>query len=101
LSGPNHGITGPIHISHVDYIPGYEVLEEALIERGIPIGDLNSGLFPSGFSKIDQNAKDGLRHSTYHGYLEPILNRTNLKIYRYAFVTKVKIHKTNSRFLQK
>jgi len=33
--------------------------------------------------------KDGLRHSTYHAFLEPILNRTNLEIYRYAWVTKV------------
>lgn len=94
----NHGTEGEIYISHLDYIPGFEVLQEALAEQGIPIGDLNSGEFPNGFSKLDHNIKDGLRWSAYHGFLEPILDRSNLKIYRYAWASKVILICNHSSF---
>jgi choline dehydrogenase len=87
--GPNHGNSGEIFINHIDYTPGFELLTEALMERVIPIGDLNSGDFPYGFSKLDHNVKNGLRWGTYQGFLEPILNRTNLKVYRYSWASKV------------
>jgi len=95
--GPNHGTSGPIHVNPLDFLPGYEVFAAALNERGIPTGDLNSGEFPSGFSKLDYNVKDGVRSSTYHGYLEPILGRPNLKIYRYAVATKIHLDEFESR----
>jgi len=87
--GPTHGTEGEIYIGRMEFLPGVDVLLDALVEGGYAIGDLNSGRFPSGFSKIDYNIKDGLRHSAYHGFLEPILSRTNLKIYRYATATKI------------
>lgn len=46
----------------------------------------------SGFGGMDVTMKNGRRFSTYSGYIKPILDRRNLKIYRYAEVTKVLTH---------
>jgi len=87
--GPNHGTDGEMYVGKIEFLPGLDILFRALEERGIAIGDLNSGELSSGFSTLDYNIKDGLRWNTYSAFLEPILNRTNLKIYRYAWATKV------------
>lgn len=89
-AGDNHGKGGEMYVGKIDYIPGVEVMEEALREKGIPLGDLNAGEQNTyGFSKVDYNIKQGLRWGTYQAFLEPILSRTNLKIYRYAYAVKV------------
>lgn len=77
-------------VGQVDYIPGQSIFEEALIEKGFQVGDLNGGEeFTNGFSKIEYNIKDGLRCGTYQAFLQPILDRPNLSIYRYAYATKI------------
>ncbi|ODM88019.1 Glucose dehydrogenase [FAD, quinone] [Orchesella cincta] len=89
-AGANHGYGGEMYVGKIDYLPGVEVVEEVLREKNIPIGDLNGGdEFTYGFSKIDYNIKDGMRCGTYQAFLEPILNRTNLVIYRYAYAIRV------------
>ncbi|CAL8118258.1 unnamed protein product [Orchesella dallaii] len=89
-AGANHGYGGEMYVGKIDYLPGVEVFEEALREKGIPTGDLNGGEeFTYGFSKIDYNIKDGLRWGTYQAFLDPILNRSNLVIYRYAYAIRV------------
>lgn len=71
-------------------MPGLDVLEEALLEKGYPFGDSNAGRgFSQGFSKFDFNRKEGIRMGTYQAFLEPVLNRTNLLVYRYALATKI------------
>ncbi|CAL8070792.1 unnamed protein product [Orchesella dallaii] len=89
-NGTNHGLNGEMYVGTLDYLPGIEVFEEALKEKGIPTGDLNGGEeFTSGFTKIDHNIKDGLRWGTYQAFLQPILDRPNLVIYRYAYAIRV------------
>jgi len=88
-AGANHGYGGEMYVGKVDYLPGVEVFEEALKEKGIPTGDLNGGDFTFGFTKMDYNIKDGMRWGTFQAFLEPILNRTNLVIYRYAYAIRV------------
>lgn len=84
-----HGNSGEMLLGKIDHIPGWEVAVEALEERGIPIGDLNIGQLTNGFSKIDFNIFNGLRSGTYQAFLEPILNPSNLIIYRYATAIKI------------
>jgi len=43
-----------------------------------------------GFGEMDVTHYNGFRWSTYPGYIEPILKRRNLRIYRYARVIKVR-----------
>ncbi|OXA63508.1 uncharacterized GMC-type oxidoreductase Mb1310 [Folsomia candida] len=94
-SSPNHGAEGEMHVGKLEFLPGVDELFAALEEKGVPIGDLNSGLFPYGFSKIDSNIKDGLRWSSYHAFIKPIEARENFKIYRYAWATKIHFNETN------
>jgi choline dehydrogenase len=49
-----------------------------------------NGLQGEGFAPTDVTIRYGERESTYKAYLEPILNRNNVEIIRYAQVTKVK-----------
>lgn len=93
-----HGKTGEMLVGKIDHIPGWEVATEALQEKGISIGDLNIGQLTNGFSRVDFNIYNGLRSGTYQAFLEPILNRTNLVIYRYATATKVLKNLFNLKF---
>ncbi|ODM87077.1 Alcohol dehydrogenase [acceptor], partial [Orchesella cincta] len=89
-AGANHGYGGEMYVGKIDHLPGVEIFEEAVREKGIPIGDLNGGEeFTYGFSKIDYNIKNGMRCGTYQAFLEPILNRSNLVIYRYAYAIRI------------
>lgn len=89
-SGDNHGRGGEMYVGKIDFIPGVQVMEQALTEKDIPLGDLNAGSeMTYGFSKIDYNIKQGLRWGSYQAFLEPVLNRSNLVIYRYAYVHRV------------
>lgn len=91
-----HGSTGEMYIGKIDHIPGVEVITEALNERDIPIGDLNTGQLTNGFSTVDFNIKEGIRSGTYQAFLEPILSRENLIIYRYAYATKILFEDTKA-----
>lgn len=44
------------------------------------------------FSPMDLTIKNGHRHDAYSAFIKPIIDRKNLKIYRYARVTKVKFN---------
>lgn len=90
-----------MYVGTIDYLPGLEVMEEALREKGYPIGDANGGEdFTYGFSKVDYNIKNGLRWGTHQAFLEPVLNRTNLIIYRYAHAIKVINFQTKNHAMQ-
>ncbi|ODN00471.1 Glucose dehydrogenase [FAD, quinone], partial [Orchesella cincta] len=69
---------------------------EAGKEMGYLTKDVNGHQDPS-FSKLDVSVKDGRRYGAYPAFLEPILNRTNLNIYRYARATKIHLHKKTNR----
>ena len=87
--GPTHGTGGEYHVSKLLYAPSESVFFDAVREKGLRIGDLNGEEQFVGFGRIDYNLKDGLRWGTYQAYIEPILDRANLKVYRYATVQKV------------
>ncbi|CAL8100287.1 unnamed protein product [Orchesella dallaii] len=87
---------GGIYVSTVSDNKLRKEFFEAGKEMGYPTEDVNGHQNPS-FSGLDASIKDGRRFGTYPGFLEPILNRTNLNIYRYAHVTKVHLHKVTKR----
>ncbi|CAL8137528.1 unnamed protein product [Orchesella dallaii] len=92
----NHGQNGEVYVGKVDYLPGLEVLKEALTEKGIPIGDLDGGEIQYGFSTVDYNIKDGMRWSSYKSHLEPALSRSNLVVERYATAHKILFNGTQA-----
>ncbi|ODM94348.1 Glucose dehydrogenase [FAD, quinone], partial [Orchesella cincta] len=76
---------------YVSTIPDKFLLEEffrAGEEMGYQREDVNGFQVPS-FSTLDVSVKDGRRFGAYQAFLEPVLSRKNLQVYRYARVTKV------------
>ncbi|ODM94671.1 Glucose dehydrogenase [FAD, quinone] [Orchesella cincta] len=69
---------------------------EAGMEMGYPTKDVNGNQEPS-FSRLDVSIKHGRRFSAYRGFLEPVLDRTNLHIYRFAHVNKIHLGKKTKR----
>ncbi|ODM89121.1 Glucose dehydrogenase [FAD, quinone] [Orchesella cincta] len=70
---------------------------EAGREMGYPTKDVN-GNQESSFSRLDLSIKDGRRFGAYQGFLEPVFNRTNLHIYRFARVNKIHLGKDNRAY---
>ncbi|XP_035709623.1 glucose dehydrogenase [FAD, quinone] isoform X1 [Folsomia candida] len=94
-SAKYHGKGGPMHIEKLRFAPGLEHWLEAGKELGYDQIDAN-GYQRVGFGGMDVTMKNGRRFSTYSGYIKPILDRRNLKIYRYAEVTKIHLDHTNT-----
>ncbi|ODM87265.1 Glucose dehydrogenase [FAD, quinone] [Orchesella cincta] len=69
---------------------------KAGIEMGYPTKDVNGNQEPS-FSRLDFSIKNGRRFGAYQGFLAPVLNRTNLHIYRFAHVNKIHLRKETNR----
>ena len=91
----SRGRNGPIYISEV---PHYDQLSDAFfqscLEKGIKHNvDYNSGN-SAGVSKLQINAKHGLRSSSAFGYLYPALKRKNLRLYQNRIVKKLIFDKT-------
>lgn len=50
------------------------------------------------FSKLDVTIKNGRRFGAYSAFLEPVLARKNLKVYRYARVLHLKFNKNKRAY---
>ncbi|ODM87982.1 Glucose dehydrogenase [FAD, quinone], partial [Orchesella cincta] len=61
------------------------------------IKHLTKKLCALGFSRLDLSIKEGRRFGTYPAFLKPVLNRTNLHIYRFAHVNKIHMGKKTNR----
>ncbi|ODM98335.1 Glucose dehydrogenase [FAD, quinone] [Orchesella cincta] len=83
-----HSTNGPVTVEPIKYAPGLKNLLQAVKETGYRVRDLNA-YQKEGFSPLEVMQKRGRRMSSYTSYIEPILKRKNLKILRYAHVTKI------------
>lgn len=88
-----HGTGGPLGVSvRAPRTRAAEQFVEAAEAAGIPMGDYNGrdrgG--PVGVASLFQTTtRDGKRSSTFHAYLEPVLERTNLTIITHALVEQI------------
>lgn len=88
-----HGTDGPIGVSvRSPRTVAAEQFVVAAEAAGIPSGDYNGrdrgG--PTGLASLFQTTtRNGKRSSTYEGYLEPVLDRSNLTIITHAHVERV------------
>lgn len=88
-----HGTDGPLGVSvRAPRMVAAEQFVEAAEAAGIPRGDYNGrdrgG--PTGVASLFQTTtRDGKRSSTYHAFLEPVLERDNLDIITHAHVERV------------
>ncbi|ODM94676.1 Glucose dehydrogenase [FAD, quinone], partial [Orchesella cincta] len=85
-----------IYVSTTGYDTLVQEFLEAGREMGYPTKDVNGNQEPS-FSRLDVSIKEGRRFSAYPGFLEPILSRSNLHIYRFAHVNKIHLGKISKR----
>ncbi|ODM92716.1 Alcohol dehydrogenase [acceptor], partial [Orchesella cincta] len=83
-----HGKNGPLRVEPVNYAPGLDNFLEAVKETGFSVRDLNVDQ-QEGFSPVEFTQKRGIRLSAYSAYIQPILDRPNLKILRYSHATKI------------
>ncbi len=88
-----HGTGGPLGVSvRAPRTVAAEQFVEAAAAAGIPSGDYNGrdrgG--PAGLASLFQTTtRDGKRSSTYHAFLEPVLDRPNLTVITHAQVEKI------------
>ncbi len=88
-----HGTDGPLGVSvRSPRTLAAEQFVEAAQAAGIPMGDYNArdrgG--PVGVSSLFQTTtREGKRSSTYHAFLEPALDRSNLTIITHALVEQI------------
>ena len=88
-----HGTGGPLGVSvRSPRTVAAEQFVEAAEATGIPMGDYNSrdrgG--PTGCASLFQTTtRDGKRSSTYHAFLEPVLERENLTMITHAQVEQL------------
>ena len=88
-----HGTGGPLGVSvRSPRTVAAEQFVEAAEATGIPMGDYNGrdrgG--PVGCTSLFQTTtRDGKRSSTYHAFLEPVLERANLTVITHAQVEKI------------
>lgn len=95
-----HGTDGPLGVSvRSPRTVAAEQFVAAAEAAGIPMGDYNGrdrgG--PVGCSSLFQTTtRQGKRSSTYHAFLEPVLERANLTVITHAQVEKVLLDATES-----
>lgn len=85
-----HGGDGPLYVTTGR---GWSPLFDAFIEAGKQAGysytaDMN-GYQQEGLGPMQMTVKNGVRWSTMRGYLEPVLDRPNLKVFSRAFSRRV------------
>ena len=79
------GNQGPLRVSRaINRDTVDQELSKAFIHAGIeagysPTSDMN-GYRQEGFGSMDMTINNGKRNSTYHAYLEPIIDRPNLQV---------------------
>jgi choline dehydrogenase len=88
-----HNTTGPLGVSvRAPVIPAAAQFVDAAKAAGIPPGDYNGRdrTRPEGVASLFQTTtKDGKRSSTFHAFLEPVMDRENLVVIPYARVQRV------------
>ncbi|CAG7729117.1 unnamed protein product [Allacma fusca] len=89
-----HGCGGEFQVGKAKSLPGMEYFLPAIRQSGMVEQDINANQ-TNAFMKMDQTSLNGTRWSTYLGFLQPILGRKNLRIKRYALVTKLIFSSTN------
>jgi choline dehydrogenase len=69
--------------------PLFDAFFAAVQEAGYPLTDDVNGYRQEGFAKFDRNVHKGRRLSASRAYLHPVMDRPNLDVETFAFVTKV------------
>ncbi len=88
-----HGTGGPLGVSvRAPRTVAAEQFVEAAEAAGIPMGDYNGrdrgG--PAGCASLFQTTtREGKRSSTYHAFLEPVMDRENLTVITHALVEQI------------
>jgi choline dehydrogenase len=85
-----YGADGPVHISQPKGIPKLaHVFVDAMRELGVPTNPNYNGNDQTGATLVHVNQLRGVRESTAHSYLRPVLKRPNLSILTRAMVRRV------------
>jgi choline dehydrogenase len=69
--------------------PLFDAFFAAVQEAGYPLTEDVNGYKQEGFAKFDRNVHRGRRLSASRAYLHPVMDRPNLDVETFAFVTKV------------
>jgi choline dehydrogenase len=69
--------------------PLFDAFFEAVQQAGYPLTDDVNGYKQEGFAKFDRNVHNGKRLSASRAYLHPIMDRPNLDVETFAFVTRI------------
>ena len=97
MDGENdyRGGQGPLSVNNGNGMSN--PLYKAFIEGGVQAGHARSedynGEQPEGFSPMHMTVDKGIRCSTAHAYLKPVLYRSNLTLVKHALVEKVLLDK--------
>nr|XP_023014364.1 glucose dehydrogenase [FAD, quinone]-like isoform X1 [Leptinotarsa decemlineata] len=94
---PAHGKDGLLNVEyHLPKSPQLVSWLKANEELGFKVADYNAGT-GLGASTAQLNTKNGRRFDGGKAFVRPFLNRTNLRVVTYAYVTKILIdHHSNS-----
>ena len=85
-----HGGDGPLYVTTGrGWSPLYRAFVEAGQEAGYGYTEDMNGYRQEGFGPMQMTVKDGVRWSTARAYLEPVLDRPNLKVVQRAFTRRV------------
>lgn len=85
-----HGTGGPQAVERFQYYPALDnAFLKAANQSGIGVTEDFNGNKPSGFSRAQFTAKDGVRRSSARSYLWPAKNRTNLAISLNSQATRI------------
>jgi choline dehydrogenase len=86
----HHGGSGPIKVTQVYHRQnGYEPMEQAAANYGLPVRDDYNGAESEGVSKIELFVGGGERQSAASSYLHPAMNRPNLTVETDALTLRV------------
>ena len=69
--------------------PLFDAFFAAVQEAGYPLTEDVNGYKQEGFAKFDRNVHSGRRLSASRAYLHPVMDRPNLDVETFAFVTKI------------
>ncbi len=85
-----HGGDGPLYVTTGrGWSPLYDAFIEAGKQAGYPYTADMNGFQQEGFGPMQMTVKNGVRWSTMRGYLEPVMDRPNLKVFSRAFSRRV------------
>jgi choline dehydrogenase len=90
LSGPFHGVDGPLTVSDARYHhPLSRAFIEAAHQSGLPYNDDFNGESQNGVGFYQTTTAKGRRRSTAVAYLRPVLAKNNLTVITGALATRV------------